>query len=168
MGVSGVALIGRSAAQSRPGKGPVAARLSYRFGHDQFSARFSLAQVAVAANATELHPVFAAINIGIGGSFIFGTAAGELIRPLVLPLLNPQVRRTTAFLTIIVERIFDLSVLCMLFASAFVVSIHRLPTFRQGPRERDRSGPARSASLALSTLLLFRGRLSIDPIGFSN
>jgi uncharacterized protein (TIRG00374 family) len=34
---------------------------------------------------------------------------------MVLPLLNPQVRRTTAVLTIIVERVFDLSVLCMLF-----------------------------------------------------
>lgn len=59
--------------------------------------------------------VFAATNIGLGGSFIFGNAAGELIRPLVLPLLNAEVRRTTAILTIIVERVFDLSVVCMLF-----------------------------------------------------
>jgi uncharacterized protein (TIRG00374 family) len=62
-----------------------------------------------------IRDVFAATNIGLGGSFIFGNAAGELIRPLVLPLLNSQVRRTTAVLTIIVERVFDLSVLCMLF-----------------------------------------------------
>lgn len=62
-----------------------------------------------------VHDVFAATNIGIGGSFLFGNAVGELLRPVVLPLLSPQVRRTTAFLTIIVERVFDLSVLCMLF-----------------------------------------------------
>lgn len=62
-----------------------------------------------------IHDVFAATNIGIGGSFLFGNAVGELLRPVVLPLLSPQVRRTTAFLTIIVERVFDLSVLCMLF-----------------------------------------------------
>lgn len=67
------------------------------------------------AAAVGVHDVFAATNIGIGGNFLFGAAVGELIRPLVLPLLSPQVRRTTAFLTIIVERIFDLSVLCMLF-----------------------------------------------------
>lgn len=62
-----------------------------------------------------IRDVFAATNIGLGGSFVFGNAAGELIRPMVLPLLNAQVRRTTAVLTIIVERVFDLSVLCMLF-----------------------------------------------------
>lgn len=65
--------------------------------------------------SVSVRDVFAATNIGLGGSFIFGNAAGELIRPLVLPLLNSQVRRTTAVLTIIVERVFDLSVLCMLF-----------------------------------------------------
>jgi uncharacterized protein (TIRG00374 family) len=63
----------------------------------------------------DIQNVFAATNIGIGGSFIFGNAVGELIRPLVLPLLTPQIRRTTAFLTIMVERVFDISVLCLLF-----------------------------------------------------
>lgn len=65
--------------------------------------------------SVSLHDVFAATNLGLGGSFIFGNAAGELIRPLVLPLLNNQVRRTMALMTIIVERVFDLSVLCLLF-----------------------------------------------------
>lgn len=65
--------------------------------------------------AVGIHDVFAATNIGIGGGFLFGNAVGELLRPVVLPLLSPQVRRTTAFLTIIVERVFDLSVLCILF-----------------------------------------------------
>jgi len=108
---------------------------------------------------TELHPVFAAINIGIGGSFIFGTAAGELIRPLVLPLLNPQVRRTTAFLTIIVERIFDLSVLCMLFGLGLLwfPFIGYQPSVKAHVSE---IGVVLLAlpPLALSTLLLFRGR----------
>jgi uncharacterized protein (TIRG00374 family) len=67
-----------------------------------------------------IHPLFVAINIGIGGTFIFGAAVGELIRPLVLPLLNPNVRRASAVLTIIVERLFDLSVLCMLFGLALL------------------------------------------------
>ncbi|MDX6384292.1 MAG: glycosyltransferase 2 family protein [Blastocatellia bacterium] len=73
-------------------------------------------QVLLAPSVTvRMRDVFAATNIGLAGSFIFGNAAGELIRPLTLPLLNSKVRRTTAVLTIIVERVFDLSVLCMLF-----------------------------------------------------
>jgi glycosyltransferase 2 family protein len=61
------------------------------------------------------HDVFAATNIGIGSSFLFGAAVGELTRPLALSLLRPQVRRTVAFLTIVVERVCDISVLLVLF-----------------------------------------------------
>ena len=65
--------------------------------------------------AAGINDVFAATNIGIGGGFVFGNAVGEIIRPLALALLSNQVRRTTAFLTIMVERLFDISVLCVLF-----------------------------------------------------
>jgi len=65
--------------------------------------------------AAGINDVFAATNIGIGGGFVFGNAVGEVIRPLALSLLSHQVRRTTAFLTIMVERLFDISVLCVLF-----------------------------------------------------
>jgi len=132
-------------------------------------ARFSLAQVAVAANAHGTPSGVRCYKYRIGGSFIFGTAAGELIRPLVLPLLNPQVRRTTAFLTIIVERIFDLSVLCMLFGLGLLwfPFIGYQPSVKAHVSE---IGVVLLAlpPLALSTLLLFRDVLSIDPIGFSN
>ena len=59
--------------------------------------------------------VFAATNIGLGSTFLFGTAVGELIRPLSLSLLSPQVRRSASFLTIVGERVCDISVLCVLF-----------------------------------------------------
>ena len=61
------------------------------------------------------HDVFAATNIGIGASFLFGAALGEIIRPLTLPLLDRQVRATTSFLTIMVERVCDLTILCVFF-----------------------------------------------------
>jgi uncharacterized protein (TIRG00374 family) len=59
--------------------------------------------------------VFAATNIGLGSTFLFGTAVGELIRPLSLSLLRPQVRRSLSFLTIVGERVCDVSVLFVLF-----------------------------------------------------
>ena len=62
-----------------------------------------------------LHDVFAATNIGIGASFLFGAALGEIIRPLTLPLLNRQVRPLASFLTIMVERVCDLTVLSVFF-----------------------------------------------------
>jgi uncharacterized protein (TIRG00374 family) len=69
--------------------------------------------------------VFAATNIGLGSTFLFGTAVGELIRPLSLSLLSPQVRRSTSFLTIVAERVCDISVLFVLFG----LSLLCLPTY---------------------------------------
>jgi uncharacterized protein (TIRG00374 family) len=62
-----------------------------------------------------IHDTFAATNIGMGGSFVFGSAVGELIRPLTLPLLNRRVRPAVSFLTVLVERLCDLSVLSIFF-----------------------------------------------------
>jgi uncharacterized protein (TIRG00374 family) len=59
--------------------------------------------------------VFAATNIGLGSTFIFGTAVGELIRPLSLSLLSPQVRRSASFLSVVGERVCDVSVVFVLF-----------------------------------------------------
>jgi uncharacterized protein (TIRG00374 family) len=62
-----------------------------------------------------LSEVYAATNIGIGASFVFGTAVGELIRPSALPLLSPAVRPAASYLTVVIERICDVSVLLILF-----------------------------------------------------
>lgn len=59
--------------------------------------------------------VFAATNIGLGSTFVFGTAVGELIRPLSLSLLSPQVRRGASFLSVVGERVCDVSVVFVLF-----------------------------------------------------
>jgi uncharacterized membrane protein YbhN (UPF0104 family) len=59
--------------------------------------------------------VFSATNIGIGATFLFGAAVGEVVRPLALSLLSKHVRPAASFLTIVVERACDLSVLLILF-----------------------------------------------------
>jgi uncharacterized protein (TIRG00374 family) len=61
------------------------------------------------------HDVFVSTNIGIGASFLFGAALGEIIRPMTLPLLNRQVRPGVSFLTIMVERVCDFTVLFLFF-----------------------------------------------------
>jgi uncharacterized protein (TIRG00374 family) len=107
----------------------------------------------------DIHNVFAATNIGIGGSFIFGNAVGELIRPLVLPLLTPQIRRTTAFLTIMVERVFDISVLCLLFG----LSLLWFPLVSTRPLANDHFSEIGAVllvlpGLALGVLILLKRR----------
>jgi uncharacterized protein (TIRG00374 family) len=76
-----------------------------------FRWRALLAPLAPAA----IPEVFAATNIGLGSTFVFGTAVGEIIRPLSLSLLSPQVRRSAAFLTVVGERVCDVIVLFVLF-----------------------------------------------------
>lgn len=66
------------------------------------------------------HDVFVSTNIGIGASFLFGAALGEIIRPMTLPLLNRQVRPGVSFLTIMVERVFDFTVLFLFFGLTFL------------------------------------------------
>lgn len=109
--------------------------------------------------SAEIHDVFAATNIGIGGSFIFGNAVGELIRPLVLPLLSSKIRRTAAFLTIMVERVFDLSVLCLLFG----LSLLWFPLISARPIETAHLSEIGAIllvlpGLALIALVLLKGR----------
>ena len=69
--------------------------------------------------AAEIPEVFAATNIGLGSTFLFGTALGELIRPLSLSLLSPKIRRSAAFLTIVGERVCDVAVVVILFGLSF-------------------------------------------------
>jgi uncharacterized protein (TIRG00374 family) len=84
--------------------------------------------------ATGISDVFAATNIGIGGSFLFGSALGELIRPLTLSLLNRRVRPAVAFLTVMVERLCDLCVLSIFFGLTLlwlpVLGNHAVPVER--------------------------------------
>lgn len=61
-----------------------------------------------------LSELFATTTIGFAAVFLFGRA-GEIVRPLWLPLRDPRVRPSAALVTIGVERIFDLMAIILLF-----------------------------------------------------
>lgn len=59
--------------------------------------------------------LFAATTIGFSAVLLIGRT-GEVIRPLVLPMRDPRVRTSSSFVTIMVERIYDLMAVILLFA----------------------------------------------------
>lgn len=112
--------------------------------------------------------VFAATNIGLGSTFLFGTAVGELIRPLSLSLLGPQIRRSASFLTIVAERVLDVSVLFVLFG----LSLLWLPMYSSRLLESTHASEIGIfllvlPVLALATLFFVGARFSNTPNWFA-
>lgn len=72
---------------------------------------------ALLAPLTEssLRELFAATTVGFSAVFLIGRA-GEVVRPTFLPLRDPRVRPSAAFVTIGVERIYDMAAVVVLFA----------------------------------------------------
>jgi len=64
---------------------------------------------------TRLSHLFAATTVGFGAVFIMGRM-GEVVRPVVLPMRDPGVRASSSFVTIMVERIYDMMAVVVLFA----------------------------------------------------
>lgn len=64
---------------------------------------------------TRLSHLFAATTVGFGAVFLLGRM-GEVVRPVVLPMRDPGVRTSSSFVTIMVERIYDLMAVVILFA----------------------------------------------------
>ena len=60
--------------------------------------------------------LFAATTIGFGTVFLIGRA-GEVVRPVVLPMRDPRVRPSASVVTIMVERIYDTVAVVVLFAA---------------------------------------------------
>jgi uncharacterized protein (TIRG00374 family) len=59
--------------------------------------------------------LFAATTIGFGSIFLAGRP-GEVVRPAVLPLIDKRVNPGASFVTIAVERIFDMTAVVFIFA----------------------------------------------------
>lgn len=64
---------------------------------------------------TSLRHLFAATTIGFGAVFLIGRM-GEVVRPVVLPMRDPRVRASSSFVTIMIERIYDMMAVVVLFA----------------------------------------------------
>ena len=59
--------------------------------------------------------LFAATTIGFTVVFLVGRA-GEFVRPVVLSMRDPRVRPSASLVTILVERIYDLTAVALMFA----------------------------------------------------
>ncbi|HEV8368138.1 MAG TPA: lysylphosphatidylglycerol synthase transmembrane domain-containing protein [Pyrinomonadaceae bacterium] len=59
--------------------------------------------------------LFAATTVGFGTVFLIGRT-GEVVRPVVLPMRDQRVRPSASFVTIMVERIYDMMAVVFLFA----------------------------------------------------
>src|SRR6185295_6558710 len=66
-------------------------------------------------SAARFADLFAATTIGFSGVFLIGRA-GEFVRPVVLSMRDPRVRPSASLVTIIVERIYDMSAVALMFA----------------------------------------------------
>lgn len=72
--------------------------------------------LAPLAPEASLRETFAATTVGFSAIFLAGRA-GEIVRPAFLALRDPAVRPGPAFVTIAVERIFDMAAVIILFAA---------------------------------------------------
>jgi uncharacterized protein (TIRG00374 family) len=64
---------------------------------------------------SRLSDLIAATTVGFGAVFLVGRT-GEVVRPVVLPMRDPRVRPSAAFVTIMIERIYDMMAVVLLFA----------------------------------------------------
>src|SRR5215217_8119841 len=66
-------------------------------------------------SAARLSDLFAATAIGFSAVFLVGRA-GEFVRPVVLSMRDPEVRPSASLVTIVVERIYDMAAVALMFA----------------------------------------------------
>lgn len=92
-----------------------------------------------------LREVWIATCVGFGAILLIGRA-GEIVRPVVLPMRDPRVRPAASFVTIMVERLYD---------TVTVVSIFALNLLWLKPSESAAAdfGRARTVGLLLVVLL---------------
>jgi uncharacterized protein (TIRG00374 family) len=63
-----------------------------------------------------LRNLFISTTVGFGAVLILGRT-GEVVRPVVLPMRDKRIRPSASFVTIMVERIYDLLAVVVLFAA---------------------------------------------------
>lgn len=67
----------------------------------------------------KLNDLFIATTVGFGAVFVFGRM-GEVVRPVVLPMRDPKIRASASLVTIMVERIYDLLAIVLVFAGSLL------------------------------------------------
>ncbi len=67
----------------------------------------------------KLNDLFIATTVGFGALFVFGRM-GEVVRPVVLPMRDPNIRASASLVTIMVERIYDLLAVVVIFGASLL------------------------------------------------
>jgi len=67
----------------------------------------------------KLNDLFIATTVGFGALFVFGRM-GEVVRPVVLPMRDRNIRASASLVTIMVERIYDLLAVVLVFAASLL------------------------------------------------
>jgi uncharacterized protein (TIRG00374 family) len=109
------------------------------------------------APRASLREAFAATTVGFGAIFLVGRAVGEVMRPAFLAVRDPEVRPGAAFVTIAVERIYDMTAIVVLFAANLLV--FRSPVVDAGGYARVRQAGLillAGAVAGIVTLVIFR------------
>ncbi|HEX6719139.1 MAG TPA: lysylphosphatidylglycerol synthase transmembrane domain-containing protein [Pyrinomonadaceae bacterium] len=80
-----------------------------------FFRAFRWAALLKPLSAARFPDLFAATAIGFSAVFLVGRA-GEFVRPVVLSMRDPRVRPSASLVTIVVERIYDMTAVALIFA----------------------------------------------------
>jgi uncharacterized protein (TIRG00374 family) len=95
---------------------------------------------------SRLLDLFATTTVGFAAILIVGRA-GEIVRPMWLPMRDHRVRPSAAFVTIVLERILDLASVMAFFSISLI-------WFRIPPEHADQFSYIKSAGNVLSGLIL--------------
>jgi uncharacterized protein (TIRG00374 family) len=105
-----------------------------------------------------LREIWIATTVGYGAVLIVGRA-GEVVRPIVLPMRDPRVRPSASFVTIFVERVYDSLTVMLLFAASLVWFTPATAVASEFARARQLGFAIVGALLvAIIFLVLFRAR----------
>ena len=95
---------------------------------------------------SRLHDLFATTTVGFAAILIVGRA-GEIVRPMWLPMRDRRIRPSAAFVTIVIERILDLASVMAFFSISLI-------WFRIPPEHAEQFAYIKSAGNVLSGLIL--------------
>jgi uncharacterized protein (TIRG00374 family) len=92
--------------------------LAISLGYFQRAIRWKVLLAPITESS--LRELFATTTVGFTAVFLVGRM-GEIVRPMWIPMRDKRVRPSAAFVTLGVERIFDLVALTCLFASSLLL-----------------------------------------------
>ena len=104
-----------------------------------------------------LREIWIATTVGYGAVLLIGRA-GEVVRPVVLPMRDQRVRPAASFVTIFVERVYDTITVMLLFALSLVWFTSTTAASELARARQIGVGLVVAALVAVGLLVWFRSR----------